>query len=230
MKLFIAVGKVLDMRTLCPGFPIKTLPWTMRMHLLALQKQSTQRKIMKKQVIENDQTVRARTRKRHHSPSKKGTCCQNCKNGISIREMLMKTEVNKVLTSCRVCQTDNSKKFALVKVSEKLFDSTGSLAHSNSLDSKLAAVIAKRVREPFSTTYPEFGSKASKPKFYAQPFSPNSFIYHLIVKSSIWNKPTYSSLRAALEAMLQHAQKYKIQKISIPRLATGIDQLIWLKV
>ena len=30
--------------------------------------------------------------------------------------------------------------------------------------------------------------------------------------------------------MLQHAQKHKIEKISIPRLSTGLDKLNWLKV
>ena len=129
-----------------------------------------------------------------------------------------------------VCHTENSKKFELVKVSGNLFDSTDSIAHSISSDFKLAAGIAKQVREAFPTTYPEFGSKASKEKIYAQQISPNRFIYHLIVKPRFWNKPTYSSLRAALEAMLQHAQKHKVQKISIPRLSTGLDKLNWLKV
>ena len=90
--------------------------------------------------------------------------------------------------------------------------------------------IAKQVREAFPTTYPEFGSKASKEKNYAQQISPNRFIYHLIVKPRFWNKPTYSSLHVALEAMSHHAQKHKIEKISIPRLSTGFDKLNWLKV
>ena len=123
-----------------------------------------------------------------------------------------------------VCQTENSKKFELVEMSGNLFDSTDSIAHSISSDFKLAAGIAKQVREAFPTTYPEFGSKASKEKIYAQQNSPNRFIYYLIVKPRFWNKPTYSSLRAAWEAMLQHAQKHTVKKISIPRLSTGLDK------
>ena len=129
-----------------------------------------------------------------------------------------------------VCQTEKSKKFELVEVSGNLFDSTDSIPHSISSDFKLAAGIAKQVRKTFPTTYPEFGSKASKEKNYALPISQNRFIYHLIVKPRYWNKPTYSSLRAALEAMLQHAHEHKVQKISIPRLSTGLDKLNWLKV
>ena len=119
-----------------------------------------------------------------------------------------------------VCQTENSKKFELVEMSGNLFQFTDSMAHGISSDFKLAAGIAKQIWEAFPTTYPEFGLKASKEKFYTQQISPNGFIYHLIVKPRFWNKRTYSSLRAALEAMLQHAQKHKIEKISMPRLST----------
>ena len=124
-----------------------------------------------------------------------------------------------------VCQTENSKKIELVEVNGNLFDSTDSIAHSVSSGFKFAAGIAKQVMEAF-----EFGSKASTEKNFAQQISPNWFIYHLIVKPRFRNKPTYSSLRAALEAMLQHAQKHKVQKISITRLSTGLDKLNWLKV
>ena len=63
-----------------------------------------------------------------------------------------------------VCQTEISKEFELVEVIGNLFDSTDSIAHSISSDFKLAAGIAKQVREAFPTTYPEFGSKASNEK------------------------------------------------------------------
>ena len=129
-----------------------------------------------------------------------------------------------------VCQTGISKNFELVEVSGNLFDSTDSIAHSISSHFKLAAGIVKQVREAFPTTYHEFGSKASKEKFMHSNFLRIDFFHHLIVKPRFWNKPTYSSLRAALEAILQHAQKQKVQKISIPRLSTGLDKLNWLKV
>ena len=124
-----------------------------------------------------------------------------------------------------VCQTENSKKNELVEMNGNLFDSTDSIAHSISSGFKFAAGIPKQVMEAL-----EFGSKASNEKFFAQQTSPNWFIYHLIVKPRFRNKPTYSSLRAALEAMLQHAQKHKVQKISIPRLSIGLDKLNCLNV
>ena len=129
-----------------------------------------------------------------------------------------------------VCQTEKPKEFELVEVSGNLYHSTDSIAHSISSDFKLAAGKAKQVREAFPTTYPELGSTASEEKHYSQQISPKRFIYHLLVRPSFWNKLTYSSLRAALEAMLQHVDKHKNEKISIPRLSTGLSKLNWLKV
>ena len=41
---------------------------------------------------------------------------------------------------------------------------------------------------------------------------------------------TYSSFGAAIEAMLQNAQKLKMEKISVLKLSTGLDKVKWLKV
>ena len=125
-----------------------------------------------------------------------------------------------------VCQTESPKKFELVEMSGNLFCSRDSIAHSISADFKLATGIAKQLCEAFPTTYPEFGSKTSKQKFFAQQNFPNRFTYHLIVKPRLCNNPKYSSLCVPLEAMLKHAQKHKIERIRTPRLSTAIDKLI----
>ena len=129
-----------------------------------------------------------------------------------------------------VYQKENLKKFELVKVSGNLLDSTDSMTHRISADFMLAAGFAMQVREAFPTTYPKIGSKASKEKNYAQQKPPNRFIYHLTVQPRFWNQPTYSSVRVALETMLKHAQKHKIEKLGLPRLSTGLDKLKWLKI
>ena len=117
-----------------------------------------------------------------------------------------------------VCQTDTSENFDLVEVSGNLFIFTDSKAHSIPSDFKMTAGIAKQVREALPTTYPEFGSKASLEKVYPQQTSPNEYVYDLIIDARFWNKPMSSSLRVALETMLQDAQKHKIEKMSMPRL------------
>ena len=128
------------------------------------------------------------------------------------------------------CQTENYEKFILVELSGNLLDSTDSIEHSISTYFKLATNFAKQVREAFPSTYPEFGSKTSKEQFYPQQIFPNRIIYHLIVTPRFWNKPRYSSPRVALDAMMQHAQKHKIENICLPRSSTGPDKLKWLKV
>ena len=72
-----------------------------------------------------------------------------------------------------VCQTENPRKFELVEKSGNLFDSTDSKAHSFSSEFKIPAGFAKPVRKAFPATYPEFGSKESKEKIYAQQISLN---------------------------------------------------------
>ena len=146
--------------------------------------------------------IPARTKEKHQSPGEKGTRCQKCNNSISISEMFKarcQQDFNFVQT---VCQAESSNKFKLVEVSGIFFDSTESIAQSISAVLKLAAGVAKQIREEFPTTYHEFGSKASKEKFYGQKISPNRFISDSIVKPRFWNKPTYSSLHAALKAIL----------------------------
>ena len=118
------------------------------------------------------------------------------------------------------------KKNELVEMSGDLFDFTDSIAHKVSSDFELVAGIAKQIRKVFPTTYPEFGWKTSKEKIYVQQLSLNRFICHLIVKPSFWNKLTYSSLRAALEVMWQHAKKLKSEKIIVSKMSAGLDELI----
>ena len=88
-----------------------------------------------------------------------------------------------------VCQTKNSQNFEMVELSGNVFDSTDSLAHSISSVFKLAAGIAKQVREVLPTTNSEFGSKTSNKRIYALQVSLERFIYHLMVKPRLWNKP-----------------------------------------
>ena len=42
-----------------------------------------------------------------------------------------------------------------------------------------------------------------------------------------FNKPTYNTLRAALERMRTHAENNSISKNSMPCIGTGLDQLDW---
>ena len=92
-------GKALDRRTLCPGFPVKTPARTRRLQLCPMQKQSTQRKLTTTQVNRKAKPSSHGQRKKQ-SPTIGSKRSQNCNNSISIREMINKREVNRVLISC----------------------------------------------------------------------------------------------------------------------------------
>ncbi|XP_014879305.1 O-acetyl-ADP-ribose deacetylase 1-like isoform X2 [Poecilia latipinna] len=56
------------------------------------------------------------------------------------------------------------------------------------------------------------------------------FIYYLITKKKASQKPTYVSLRQSLEDMKSHCFQNGVNRISIPRIGCGLDQLQWSKV
>ena len=91
--------KATDTRTLRPRMQIKLPPWTRRMHLRAVQTQSIQHTLTTKQVTQNDQTVLALAK--NQSLAKRSKRSQNRSNSISVREIMNKREVQKILTSCR---------------------------------------------------------------------------------------------------------------------------------
>ena len=66
--------------------------------------------------------------------------------------------------------------------------------------------------------------------FHAEHFFRNRIVYRLIVKPKFWNEPTYISFQATWEAMLQHAQKHKIEMVGVPKMSTAIDKPKCLKL
>lgn len=55
-------------------------------------------------------------------------------------------------------------------------------------------------------------------------------VFNLVTKSRCYHKPTYESLRNALEDMLDQMKENKIEKLAMPRIGCGLDQLEWDKV
>lgn len=52
-------------------------------------------------------------------------------------------------------------------------------------------------------------------------------VFNLITKSRSNGKPTYASLKAALEKMREIALAMNIVKIAMPRIGCGLDRLDW---
>ena len=129
----------------------------------------------------------------------------------------------------KVCITEDSKKFKLVEVSGALLDSTDRIAHSSSSDFKLATSFSSRFGKH---SLPRTSSLARKRRKRKLMHNKNFFLDSLI---SWWSSHYFVTkrlltLRAALEATLQHAQTLNIEKVSIQRLSTGLDNLNWFKV
>ena len=53
------------------------------------------------------------------------------------------------------------------------------------------------------------------------------FIYNLVTKEKFSDSPTYENLRLTLEEMKDHALKHFVKEISMPKIASGLDQLNW---
>lgn len=55
-------------------------------------------------------------------------------------------------------------------------------------------------------------------------------VFNLITKERYWQKPTYETMRGALEMMRKLALKNKVKKIAMPIIGCGLDKLKWNKV
>ena len=55
-------------------------------------------------------------------------------------------------------------------------------------------------------------------------------VFNLITKRKYFQKPTYDSLREALEDMKEQANNLLITKLAMPKIGCGLDRLEWNRV
>ena len=55
-------------------------------------------------------------------------------------------------------------------------------------------------------------------------------VFNLVTKQKCWHKPTYDSVRDALEMMKEHMDFVGANKLAMPKIASGLDRLEWTKV
>jgi len=55
-------------------------------------------------------------------------------------------------------------------------------------------------------------------------------VFNLVTKQRAFHKPTYESLREALEDMIETIETLEIEKIAMPRIGSGLDKLSWDRV
>lgn len=52
-------------------------------------------------------------------------------------------------------------------------------------------------------------------------------VFNLVTKKRAFHKPTYNSLREALEDMADQIETLGIEKVAIPQIGCGLDRLNW---
>jgi len=56
------------------------------------------------------------------------------------------------------------------------------------------------------------------------------YVYYLITKQYYYEKPIYADLETSLVAMREHAVKYGVTEICMPRIGCGLDGMQWHRV
>ena len=59
---------------------------------------------------------------------------------------------------------------------------------------------------------------------------PGWSVANLVTKDKYWMKPTYRTMRQALEALKDDVIRYNIRKLAMPLIGCGLDRLEWAQV
>lgn len=103
------------------------------------------------------------------------------------------------------------------------------LAHCISSDFALGAGIAKtfdsvyNMRFKLFKNYPDYKYNGGDALLIAN-------VFNLVTKDKYWHKPTYKSVREALEMMKEQMDFVGATKLAMPKIAAGLDRLEWQKV
>ena len=115
---------------------------------------------------------------------------------------------------------------------ETIFQANTAIAHCNSADANMgkrfAEIICRRVNE-----LQEYCRKTRTILDSAFPYyDPESynFIYNLVTKWKIFEKPTLDNLRISLENMRGQALPNNVTKITMPKNGCWLDKLQWIDI
>lgn len=114
-------------------------------------------------------------------------------------------------------------------------DSSYYLAHCISADYALGAGIAVEFNKRFDMRKKLYGKIPNAWRHMQQCGLKGMCIrvdnvLNLVTKEKYWYKPTYDSLRDALESMRDVCKAMHIEKVAMPMIGCGLDKLSWDKV
>lgn len=103
------------------------------------------------------------------------------------------------------------------------------LAHCISSDFALGAGIAKtfdsvyNMRFKLFKNYPDYKYNGGDALLIVN-------VFNLVTKDKYWHKPTYDSLREALEMTKEQMNFVGATKLAMPKIGCGLDKLSWNQV
>lgn len=103
------------------------------------------------------------------------------------------------------------------------------LAHCISADFALGAGIAKTFDEVYNMRYKLFNFYDDY-NYEGGDALPIDNVFNLVTKKKCYHKPTYESVREALECMKEQMEMLYITKLAMPKIAAGLDRLNWDEV
>ena len=103
------------------------------------------------------------------------------------------------------------------------------LAHCISADFALGAGIAKIFDNIYNMRFKLFRNYDNY-EYCGGDALPVDNVFNLVTKQKYWHKPTYETVRAALEMMREFMEFLNVTKLAMPRISSGLDRLEWSKV
>jgi len=103
------------------------------------------------------------------------------------------------------------------------------LAHCISADFALGAGIAKTFDSVYNMRFKLFRNYPNYEYNGGDALLIDN-VFNLVTKQKYWHKPTYESVRNALEMMREYMDFVGANKLAMPKIASGLDRLEWSKV
>jgi len=100
-------------------------------------------------------------------------------------------------------------------------------AHCIASDLRMGAGIAVPMQKKFGL---RGKIKASGQSLHSPACVLTGTVFNLITKRVSRGKPTYDSLRVALEKMQALVEEHDVKKVAMPKIGCGLDRLQWPRV
>ena len=114
---------------------------------------------------------------------------------------------------------------------EDIFDNPDSKAHCVPADLQMAFGVAKLFRARYGNIQFLFHQRCHTGAVAlltpVQTGVAGEYIFYLVTKTRYFDKPTFPDARQTMRAFVNMALKYDVQRVHIPLLCTGWDDMAW---